>query len=62
MKNLFEAAGGDQPNPGALAFEHRVGRNRRAMQDQRNLIGIDARKRSDLVNAGEHSDGGIGAG
>ena len=37
MQGVFETFGDQQTDAGAFAFEHRIGRNRGAVQDQRYL-------------------------
>ena len=42
LQHVAEAARGDQPGPGALALEQRVGRRRRAVDERLDLAGRDA--------------------
>ena len=42
LENIAVPLGHDQPDAGNLMFEHRIGRHRRAVQEQRQILRRDA--------------------
>ena len=56
VQDLFEALRGNQSDCGALALQHRVGRDGRAVHDAVDVARRDLGQAADLVDAGQHAD------
>jgi hypothetical protein len=57
LQYLAEAPGGDQPDPGALALQDRVGRDRGPVQDLGDVGEGDPRRAAHLLDPAQHADG-----
>ena len=55
VQDLPEALGRDQPHARALGLQHRVGRDRRAVDDVAEVGGRDPRRLADPRHAGQHA-------
>jgi hypothetical protein len=57
LQDLAEPAGGDQPDPGSLALQDRVGGDRRPVQHRAHLGQRDASRLAGSLHPPEHTDG-----
>ena len=60
LDHVAEAAGDDQPEAGELVLEHRVGRDRRAVEEHRHVLRRPVERRERLLHAVEQADARIG--
>jgi hypothetical protein len=59
MEDLTEALRGDEPDAGALALEHRVRRDGRAVDEVAQVAGRDPGLGADALDAGQHAVGRV---
>ena len=55
MQNVAEAFIGDHACPGALVLEHRIGRGRRRVEDEVDLVGLSLSRREQALDALHHA-------
>jgi hypothetical protein len=60
LQHLPVTVGDNQADAGALALEHRVGGDRRAVHEMADGGGVDGRRLAHLLEAGEHADRRVG--